>query len=229
MFERDDLNADSGIYAQDRWTVNRMTINMGIRYEPLQRLGPGSKLRRQGGSCRLAASRPSTLPNWNNWAPQRAWPTTCSATGGPQSRATSASTSPANRSIRRPLTTRWRSRPSRGHGPTSIATARALDAFGNAQYDEIGPARNVNFGLNAGTTRLDPTIPRGNNWEQSVVVQHELFSNFGLSRGGYWQQNHNLTWTDNLLVDPDTDYTPFTIVVPRHLELPNGGGEVVTM
>ena len=50
-----------------------------------------------------------------------------------------------------------------------------------------------------------------------------------VSVGYYWRQYHNLTWTDNLLVNPDTDYTPFTIVGPVDPRLPNGGGEVITM
>ena len=33
MFERDNLNADSGMYAQDRWTLNRMSVNLGVRYD----------------------------------------------------------------------------------------------------------------------------------------------------------------------------------------------------
>ena len=105
----------------------------------------------------------------------------------------------------------------------------ALDAFGNAQYDEIGPARNVNFGLDTGTTRLDAGLPRGFNWEESIVVQREITPGFSVSGGYYWRQYHNLTWTDNLLVDPDADYTPFTFVGPVDPRLPNGGGEVITM
>ena len=50
-----------------------------------------------------------------------------------------------------------------------------------------------------------------------------------VSGGYYWRQYHNLTWTDNLLVDPDLDYTPFTFVGPVDTRLPNGGGEVITM
>ena len=105
----------------------------------------------------------------------------------------------------------------------------ALDAFGNVQYDEIGPPRNINFGLDTGTTRLDAGLPRGFNWEESIVVQREITAGFSVSGGYYWRQYHNLTWTDNLLVDPNADYTPFTFVGPVDPRLPNGGGEVITM
>ena len=72
-------------------------------------------------------------------------------------------------------------------------------------------------------------MPRGFNWEESIVVQREITAGFSVSGGYYWRQYHNLTWTDNLLVDPDADYTPFTFVGPVDSRLPNGGGEVITM
>jgi hypothetical protein len=104
-----------------------------------------------------------------------------------------------------------------------------LNADGSAQYAEIGPSRNANFGLDAGTTRLDPNLPRGYNWEQGFGVQHELRPNLSISAGYYRRQFYNLPWTDNLLVDPDRDYTPFTITAPFDPRLPGGGGEVITL
>src|SRR6185503_6643717 len=53
----------------------------------------------------------------------------------------------------------------------------AVDASGNPQWLEIGPTRNANFGLPAGTTRLDPNLPRGSNWEETISVQHEVVKN----------------------------------------------------
>jgi hypothetical protein len=87
----------------------------------------------------------------------------------------------------------------------------------------------VNFGLETGATRREDGLPRGYNWEQSLVVQRELFAGVSVSGGYYWRQYHNLTWTDNLLVDPDLDYTAFTFRGPVDPRLPNGGGELITM
>ena len=105
----------------------------------------------------------------------------------------------------------------------------ALDANGNAQHNEIGPAQAANFGLAAGATRLDPNLPRDNNWQQSVTIEHELRPGVSVGGGYYRRQFYNLRWTDNLLVDPDRDYTPFTITAPLDPRLPNGGGEVITL
>jgi hypothetical protein len=96
------------------------------------------------------------------------------------------------------------------------------------QYAEIGPAINQNFGLDLGTPAA-PDLPRTYNWEWSGVVEHQLRSGFGVSAAYYHRKFYNLTWTRNQLVDPDRDYTPFTIVGPTDPRLPNGGGEVITL
>ena len=57
---------------------------------------------------------------------------------------------------------------------TSTATARRSTPIGNAQFNEIGPTINANFGLPAGSARIDPDTPRPTNWEETVSVQHEL-------------------------------------------------------
>jgi hypothetical protein len=105
----------------------------------------------------------------------------------------------------------------------------ALDAAGNAQLAEIGPPRNINFGLPSGATRLDPQTPRPINWERSVSLTQELKSGVSATAAYYHRTFDHISVTKNLAVDPDRDYTPFTIVAPAHPELPNGGGEVITM
>ena len=103
-----------------------------------------------------------------------------------------------------------------------------MNTDGSAQYNEIGPALNVNFGVPAGATRLDPETPRPTNWETTVSVQHELMPGFSVTGGYYHRDFQNLTITRNLAVDPLLDYTPFTITGPRDPRLPGGGGEVIT-
>jgi hypothetical protein len=47
-----------------------------------------------------------------------------------------------------------------------------LDASGGIQYEEVA-ASTSNFGQASGTSRPDPNLARGYNWEYSVSVQHE--------------------------------------------------------
>ena len=47
-----------------------------------------------------------------------------------------------------------------------------------------------------------------------MVDHHEIESGLSVTGGYYWRTYHNITWTNNLPVDPDLDYTPFTFVGP---------------
>ena len=76
---------------------------------------------------------------------------------------------------------------------------------------------------------IDPDVPRGTNWEETISIQHELLPNFSVTGGYYRRQFYNTQYTTNLDVDPVRDYTPFTIVGPSNPNLPNGGGEIITL
>ena len=56
-----------------------------------------------------------------------------------------------------------------------------------------------------------------------------MLPNVSVTGGYYRRQFYNQSYTTNLDVDPDRDYTPFTIVGPKHPNLPNGGGESITL
>ena len=42
--ERDRLKADLGLFAQDQWTIKRLTLNLGLRYDYLNAFDPGQSL-----------------------------------------------------------------------------------------------------------------------------------------------------------------------------------------
>lgn len=111
----------------------------------------------------------------------------------------------------------------------SVRFRKIPDSQAHLQLAEIGPALNNNFGLDVGTTLLDPNLPRDGNWEQNVLIQHELRSGIAVTGRYYRRQYCRLQRSENLLVDPDRDYTPFTITAPRDPRLPNRGGEVIPL
>ena len=221
-------NADLGLYAQDVWTIKRFTLNLGARYDHFNAEIPAQAA--PGG--RFAPPRQfaalENAPNWNNGSIRLGVAYDLFGTGRTALKANASSyvgsqglgfTAPLN-----PMNLQREDRSWTDHD----RNRSILDANGNAQYDEIGPARNVNFGLTT-ALRADPTIPRDNNWEQSVLIQHEVRSGVAVSAGYYRRQFYNLRWTENVLVDPDRDYTPFTLIGPLDPRLPNGGGEVITL
>jgi hypothetical protein len=105
----------------------------------------------------------------------------------------------------------------------------ALDASGNVQFNELGPSTNLNLAIPGGSAKIAPGLPRSTNWEESVSVQHELFPRVSVTGGYYHRQFYNIQYTQNLALDPTTNFTPFQIVVPATPNLPNGGGQVITL
>ncbi len=98
LYDKEHLKAALAMYGQDRWTINRLTLNLGIRFDyhnayvPAQDLPAitfvaGASLRRRSTTCRTGrTSRRGS-----------ARPTTSSEPARPSRAATTASTSRANR------------------------------------------------------------------------------------------------------------------------------------
>ena len=139
---RNSIKNDIGVFAQDRWTIGRATVNAGVRWDWFisatdpETLPAGTfnaavtysaLLGREEQPERRAASGGS--PTGRTSARASAWPTTCSATARPRSRRASpaTSTASASRPAASPTTTTPRrpsASPTRAPGAISTATDR---------------------------------------------------------------------------------------------------------
>ena len=73
----------TGIYAQDQWTIDRLTLNLGVRYDHLNGWVPAQTIPRLARTCpssrpRAWTTSPTTVTSARGWAP----PTTSSETAG---------------------------------------------------------------------------------------------------------------------------------------------------
>ena len=98
------------------------------------------------------------------------------------------------------------------------ANRSILDANGNIQFNEVIGGTS-NFGQI--TSRPDPDLKRGHNWEYSASVQHELWR-LSVIAGFYRRQFYNLDIIDNPNLSL-TDWTSFTIPTPTDTRLPLSG------
>ena len=104
----EEVAYDTAIYAQDQWTIRRMTLNLGLRYNdvdmssPELTLAPGF-LSASGWSLPPSTSRTGGI-SARDWVRRM----TCSATAGPRSRDRWAATrtSSACRRRTRPISSR---------------------------------------------------------------------------------------------------------------------------
>jgi len=224
----DNLNASLGIFAQDKWAIDRLTLTFGGRYDYHNASVPAQT----GVAGRFVPARSfdesSCVPCWNDWS-VRVGSAYDLFGNGRTALKFSVGKYIASQGLGLAGTVNPMALQTDSRSWTDLdGNGTALDALGNAQYNEIGPSRVTNFGLTAAATRLDPNLPRGTNWQESVAVEHELVKNVSVTGTYYHRSFQNIQVTVNTLVNPLTDFTPFTITAPKDPRLPNGGGEVIT-
>ena len=223
------LDADSGVFVQDRWTSRRLTLFGGVRFDTFAASYPDQSAPANPFVPERNVTGQSCQPCWNDFSIRAGASFDLFGNGK-----TALKTSFGKFLAANALGTTLSLNPLSGQSNTRTwrdldGNGRAVDALGNPQLNEIGPTTNRNFGLPVGSLRIAENLPRSTNWEETVSVQHELLPNMSVTAGYYRRQFYEQAWTVNRAVDPDLDYTPFTIVGPTHPNLPGGGGEIITL
>ncbi len=236
---KDRARAELGVFAQDRWTVKKLTMNMGVRldyfnaYYPEQHLPP----------VQYAPTRDITIPK-KEWLKLKDVSPRVGISYDVFGNGKTALKASANRFVEGI---------SLGSGPLSSATGNPAkiadiitrswnDANGNFVPDcdlintgangECGAMSNLNFAKPIPNTIADPDIiggwqHRGFNWEFSTGVQHELLPRTSVDFSYFRRIYGNILVTDNRATSP-SDFSPFSITAPTDPRLPGGGGFAVT-
>jgi len=232
-----NLDGDMGFYAQDRWTLNRVTIAGAIRFDwfrtsfPEQTLGPDT----------LAPNRNVTFPaadniNWKDLTYRTGFSYDVFGNGktalkvafnkyllGQTLNALGRDPNPVLAAVTN--TNRVWNDANRDYVPQ--CDLAVLDANG-----ECGPVANRLFGGSAAQATFDPDLIGGfnhrqTNWELSTSVQHELVPRVALDVGYFRRAWANFRVTDNLLVGPQ-DFTSFDLRTPTNPLLGGNSNVVVT-
>jgi len=214
-----NVNSDFGSYVQDTWTMKRLTLNYGGRFEHFNASVPAES---SPASTWIGARNfPAipNVPNWNDWAVRFAAAYDLFGTGKTAVKA-NAGKYVAGQAAGYAQTFNGMS------GATQTVTwtdldrnGTILDAAGNIQVNEVGP-RTANFGQV--TVRPDPALPRGYNWEYSAVLQHELLPRVSVTAGFYHRDFYNLQVADNQNLST-SDWTALSVATPTDPRLPLSG------
>lgn len=218
------VKRDFGFYVQDQWTIDRLTLNVGGRYDHFNAEVPAQSA--AAGPWIQARDFPAikNVPNWNDWSVRFAGAYDLFGDGRTALKANAS----------KYLASQAAGYAANFNGMTYSTQTRLwldfdgnrsiLNSAGNIQFNEVLGGTS-NFGQI--TSRPDPDLARGYNWEYGVSVQHQLLSRLSVTAGFHRRQFYNLDVTDNLNLSPE-EWNPFNITTPNDSRLP-GAGQSITM
>jgi len=244
-FERaNGIARDLGIYAQDRWSLGRVTLNLGVRFDQFIGESRESSIlaSRHGGGATFGVCDDGkwdpgdlcagTVQNWKDISPRVGLAMDVFGNGRTALKASYAryvaaqNIAVANQvnpigALTAADTRVWRDLDGNG---------LPLDTNGNIQFNELtNSAATPTFGrLTVPTTQYDPAVlngwgKRGYNDEITFAAQHQLADRISVNGGYYRRTFGNQTFVDDLRFDASS-YDEFCIRAPVDADLPGGGG-----
>ncbi|MBM3778247.1 MAG: TonB-dependent receptor [Acidimicrobiia bacterium] len=222
-----------GLFAQDQWTLNRLTLNYGLRFDWLRSSYDGQDL----PATRWMAARSfqgADVSNWKDLNPRISASYDLFGDGK----------TAVKGSINRYVTQQGlldHILPVEAVNASNNVSARAWndlngdfvvqgDPFSSVANGELGPQTNLNFGRTVRTFFSDPELDNGwhkrpYNWEASFGVQHELVPRVSLTAMYFRRWFGNFIVTQNSAVTA-ADYDSYCITVPNDARLPSAGSQV---
>jgi Carboxypeptidase regulatory-like domain len=245
LYRAERQKLDLGIYVQDKWTVRRLTLSGGFRFDtfqsyfPEQTLAPGP----------LVPNRSVTFPktdmaNWKDIVPR--FGTVYDVRGNGKTalkmsinkyvtaqglQGTYGDTAnPVNRMAN--IVSRSWIDTDRDFVPDCDLTNVLVQDFRPTGGDLCGTVSDTNFGRQTLSLSYDPDVLNGwgsrpYQWEFSTSVQHELQPRLSIDVGYFRRWFGNFGITDNLNLRP-ADYGSFSVTAPIDPRLPDGGGYTTT-
>jgi hypothetical protein len=243
--QKNHVDKDLGLFVQDKWTVDRATISLGLRFDNFANSFPEQEL----GPTRFTPGRNLTFPktknlNYKDITPKSQFAydlfgdgrtalkvsvnkylqglgTTGALVGGPNPIAVLNTTATRN----------WTDG-NRNYAPDCDLLNPAAQNNVASGGDFCSAFNDATFGRPTPNATFDPELLTGwgkrfYNWEFTTGVQQEILPRVGLEVGYFRRWYGNFNVTDDLALGP-ADYDTFNLTAPSDPRLPDGGGYVVS-
>jgi len=243
---QNNLNYNFGLFAQDRWTLNRLTLNGGVRLDMQNEstsaftAGP----HRWAPNRNVAFGEVKNVPNWKDINPRFSaaydlFGNGKTAVKGSISRGVrqdSVGIASANNpaaTIQTQTARNWTDSNGNRVPDCDLLNSAAQDTSASGG-DNCGAWLTPAFGTGVPGTVYDKAILEGwgvrpYNWEFSASVQQEVINRVSVSFGYFRRVNGNFQITDNEALTA-ADFTRFSVIVPANgtsqFQLPNVGERV---
>jgi hypothetical protein len=228
----------TAFYAQDQWTMERLTLQGGVRYDHYMTNYPEHFLRDSPlvPEPIVFPSRSTPGLNWDDITPRMGAAYDLFGNGKtaikvnlgkyPNAVIVQDGDFDLNPLARITLST------TRSWTDTDKDFVPDCNLANTAKNAECGPLADQNLGRNRFSRTYDPTLTEGwstrpYQWEMGASVQHELVPRVSLNVGYYRRWFGNFYTTDNRLVGP-SDFDPFQLTVAADPRLPNAAAYTIT-
>jgi hypothetical protein len=232
---KSNMDNDFGLFAQDRWTMDRLTLNLALRFDAFQTSFPEQTV----GPAPLVPTRNITFPETDNLN----WKDITYRTGLVYDLGGNGKTA-IKVALNKYLLGQTLNGIGRNPNPVLALTQSVnrswtdtngdfvpqcdlLNPLANNGGDACGQISDLTFGTNKAGELYDTKLTTGwghrpANWEFSVGVQRELIPRVSLDVGYFRRVWKNFEVVDNLLLAPE-DFTQFSLTVPTDSRLSTSG------
>ena len=228
---QDYLRPNLGIYGQDQWTIERMTINAGLRFDYLRTGYPDHNIPATQYVRVPRVFAGEDVIRWSSLSPRLGASYDLFGTGKTAVKFSAghfvlADGLPNRRPINPVVQNNSTNRVWQDNNRNFIVDG---DPFNPLENGELGPSDNASFGLAVRNAFYDDDWAKGYNtrpynWEMSAGVQHELLPRVSLNAAYFRRSYGNFEMTDNLAIE-GTDFDSYCVTAPTESRLPGGGGE----